>query len=285
MTELTAETVVDGAQPNDLGVAPDGNTVAFVVSPLGRSEEHARSAIWLAATDGSSTPRRLTAGTVEDRSPHWSPDGAWLYLPSDRAERGIPQLHRLPLAGGEAGAVTDWSQALPTSGHCRVARSSRCWPLTRRPRRRNGGSGERTGSGDSLPAAFHPDAEPFPREAIEALVVDPPAFAVEQNVQPPGAGANLHRRNIAQVALQRSLIPRLTAGSAARPAADPNETHHHVCLGRLHPCVRSASRRRCVSRLRSATSIPPSAWSKAYTICSSENVSLVTLRPPRDGSF
>jgi dipeptidyl aminopeptidase/acylaminoacyl peptidase len=105
---LTAEMIVDGLIPSEPQLAPDGKFVAFTVAPVGRRERERQSAIWLAATDGTTPPRRVTAGVVEDRLPRWSPDGAWLYFLSDRDERGKAQLHRLPIAGGEAEALTDW---------------------------------------------------------------------------------------------------------------------------------------------------------------------------------
>lgn len=112
MTELTAEMVVDGLQPSDLRLAPDGQMVAYVVAPIGQRDEHRTSAIWVAATTDGTPPRRISAGTAEDRGPRWSPDGASLYFLSDRLERGKPQLHRLPLEGGESEALTDWKPGL-----------------------------------------------------------------------------------------------------------------------------------------------------------------------------
>src|SRR5688572_19238293 len=106
MAELTAEMVVDALVPSEVQVAPNGRQVAFVVAPVGRREEQAQTAIWLVPTDGARPARQVTAGLVHDRSPRWSPDGAWLYFLSDRAERGTAHLHRLALDGGEAQALT-----------------------------------------------------------------------------------------------------------------------------------------------------------------------------------
>ncbi|CAA9562505.1 MAG: hypothetical protein AVDCRST_MAG88-1615 [uncultured Thermomicrobiales bacterium] len=106
--ELTAELIVDGLLPADPRLSPDGRHVAFAVAPVGQREEGRKSAIWLASTDGAAPPRRLTAGLANDTMPRWSPDGAWLFFLSDRAERDRAQLQRLPLAGGEAEALTDW---------------------------------------------------------------------------------------------------------------------------------------------------------------------------------
>ncbi len=70
--ELTAEMVTDGLVPSNPRLAPDGRHVAYAVAPVGQREERRRSAIWLVATAGASPPRQY-----------------------------------LPLAGGEAEALTD----------------------------------------------------------------------------------------------------------------------------------------------------------------------------------
>jgi dipeptidyl aminopeptidase/acylaminoacyl peptidase len=105
--ELTAELVVDSAVPLEPVVSPDGSWVAYVVAPVGRRAGRRRlSALWLAAADGSSPPRQLTAGTAAESSPHWAPDSASLFFVSDRT--GSAQVHRIRLDGGEAEALTGW---------------------------------------------------------------------------------------------------------------------------------------------------------------------------------
>lgn len=111
--ELTAELIADGRIPSESALSPvatagGGYLVAYTVATLGRREREPQSAVWLAAADGSAPPRRATAGVAQDRAPGWSPDAAWLYFLADRAKRGEAQLYRLPLAGGEAEALTDW---------------------------------------------------------------------------------------------------------------------------------------------------------------------------------
>src|SRR5450432_3815172 len=103
---LTAELVVDGAVPRQPGMSPDGRWVAYVVAPVGKLGERRLSALWIAAADGSSPPRQLTAGTAADSGPRWAPDSASLFFLSDRA--GSVQLHRIRLDGGEAEALTSW---------------------------------------------------------------------------------------------------------------------------------------------------------------------------------
>jgi dipeptidyl aminopeptidase/acylaminoacyl peptidase len=103
---LTAELVVDGAVPEQPEISPDGCWVAYVVAPAGQRGERRLSAVWIAAADGSSPPRQLTAGTAADSGPHWAPDSASLFFMSDRT--GSAQLHRIRVDGGEAESLTEW---------------------------------------------------------------------------------------------------------------------------------------------------------------------------------
>jgi dipeptidyl aminopeptidase/acylaminoacyl peptidase len=103
---LTAELVVDGAVPEEPAISPDGRWVAYVVAPVGQMAERRLSAVWIAAADGSSPPRQLTAGTAGDSGPRWAPDSASLFFMSDRT--GSAQLHRIRVDGGEAESLTEW---------------------------------------------------------------------------------------------------------------------------------------------------------------------------------
>ena len=100
-TDLTAEMIVDGAVPRCPVISPDGRWVAYSVAALGLKEPPL-SALWVAAADGSSPPRKLTAVTAPDCVPRWAPDSASLFFGSDR------QLHRIRLDGGAAEALTTW---------------------------------------------------------------------------------------------------------------------------------------------------------------------------------
>jgi dipeptidyl aminopeptidase/acylaminoacyl peptidase len=103
---LTAELVIDGAVPWEPAISPDGHWVAYVVAPVGQAGERRLSAVWIAAADGSSPPRQLTAGTAGDSGPRWAPDSASLFFMSDRT--GSAQLHRIRVDGGEAESLTEW---------------------------------------------------------------------------------------------------------------------------------------------------------------------------------
>ncbi len=90
----------------DPRLSPDGATVAYVVTTVDKEENSYRSAIWLAAVDGSAPPRQLTSGKKSDSTPRWSPDGSRLAFTSNR-DGDHKQLYVLPLEGGEPTCLTD----------------------------------------------------------------------------------------------------------------------------------------------------------------------------------
>ncbi|HYH28778.1 MAG TPA: S9 family peptidase [Pseudonocardia sp.] len=108
-------------QPVDIGrlvtasdpkVSPDGLRVAFVVTRVDLDGNRYRSAVWLAAADGSSPPFPLTAGEHGDGQPAWSPDGRRLAFVRGR-EDGRSSLHVLPIDGpGETITVCERPEAV-----------------------------------------------------------------------------------------------------------------------------------------------------------------------------
>jgi len=93
---------------SDPRLRPGGEEVAYVVWAIDEDENEYRQSIWLARTDGSEPPRRLTSGT-NDAQPRWSPDGQQLAFVSKRGEddKAHRQLYVLPLSGGEPECLTD----------------------------------------------------------------------------------------------------------------------------------------------------------------------------------
>src|SRR5436853_6696916 len=85
-------------------ISPDGGHAAYVLVTVNAKHEGYETSLWLVGTDGASPPRRLTAGPKAG-APRWSPDGTTLAFL--RPKDGRPQLHLLPLAGGEAQQLTD----------------------------------------------------------------------------------------------------------------------------------------------------------------------------------
>ncbi|MGW4460594.1 S9 family peptidase [Micromonospora sp. NPDC004704] len=118
-TQLTAELVVDGRAPRTPALSPDGRWVAYVVAPGGQAGDHPVSELWVAAADGTGSPRRLTSGEAHDSAPRWAADSVVVYFLSDRAERGTAQVHRVGLVDGVVQALTSWSGGV--SGHLPLA--------------------------------------------------------------------------------------------------------------------------------------------------------------------
>ncbi len=85
--------------------SPDGAWVAFVRVAVDRLRNRYRRSIWLAPADGSTAPRRFTAGPA-DTAPRWSPDGRWLAFIGRRGDAEAAQLYVIRADGGEARALT-----------------------------------------------------------------------------------------------------------------------------------------------------------------------------------
>ncbi|HEY3481133.1 MAG TPA: S9 family peptidase [Streptomyces sp.] len=119
---LTAEMVVDVAAAAGPVISPDGRLVAYGVVANGGQDGYPsgcpHGSLWVTAADGSTAPRRLTDGTARDVDPKWAPDSGSLFFSSDREERGLAQLQRIPPDGGEgvAEALTSWRGGI--RDHC-----------------------------------------------------------------------------------------------------------------------------------------------------------------------
>ena len=121
--DLFAFSIVSDPQP-----APDGSSIAYVVTKLNQEADDYKAAIWLASTDGEA-PVQLTNGASRDTSPRWSPDGATIAFVSNRpgtanataknaegksdvkpdskgSEKPKSQIWTIRVAGGEARQLT-----------------------------------------------------------------------------------------------------------------------------------------------------------------------------------
>ena len=111
--------------PGALTLSPDGKHVAFAVGLIEGSAY--RSKLFVAPTDGSAPPQRLTDNDF-DSAPRWSPDGATIaFLRLDA--QGRRQLFVMPASGGAARQLTDHPLGVGspvTARHARAA-SAAVW--------------------------------------------------------------------------------------------------------------------------------------------------------------
>jgi Tol biopolymer transport system component len=87
--------------------SPDGRRVVFPVSEPAYDEKKESADLWIAATDGSARPRRLTAAKGSESAPAWSPDGKRIAFAAKREDDDVAQIYVIDVAGGgEAQRVT-----------------------------------------------------------------------------------------------------------------------------------------------------------------------------------
>ena len=101
MRRITADDLYHFKLVSEPQFAPDGRTIAFVVTTIEREANDYRSSLYLAAADGSGT-RRLTHADAKDGAPRWSPDGAHLAFLSNRGAQQQAQIWLIRPDGGEA---------------------------------------------------------------------------------------------------------------------------------------------------------------------------------------
>lgn len=85
-------------------VSPDGSRIVFTHKKVGAMNEYITD-LWTVPTDGSAPAAPFTSGE-RDGSPQWSPDGSWVAFVSGREDKRRPQIYRIGADGGEARAVT-----------------------------------------------------------------------------------------------------------------------------------------------------------------------------------
>ena len=100
---IKIEDVYDIKWLEDVRVSPKGDLIAYVQVMPDRLKNTYRRSIWLATLNGEY--KQFTAGTHQDHSPRWSPDGKTLAFVSTR-NNDKPQIYLIPVDGGEAQPLT-----------------------------------------------------------------------------------------------------------------------------------------------------------------------------------
>lgn len=95
---------------SDLQIAPDGATVAYLVTSYDKAEDESRSALWV--TDwASGGPVQLTRGESVSE-PRFSPDGRFISFLTARPADGLTQVWLLDRRGGEPRQLSHLSEEI-----------------------------------------------------------------------------------------------------------------------------------------------------------------------------
>lgn len=105
---IPTESYYDVTRVTEVAVSPDGDRVAFLATDAEPAEKRHRTSLFVAPTDGSRGPHRLTRAS-DAGSPAWSPDGDRLAFVAAREEDLELVVDRNPedVDGGEDGADDD----------------------------------------------------------------------------------------------------------------------------------------------------------------------------------
>lgn len=89
--------------------SPDGKQIVYAVTHYDEKSDADKQTIWLMDV-ASGKRRQMTAGSFNDSSPHFSPDGEKIGFISDRS--GKPQIYTIAVDGGEASPLTSIDQGV-----------------------------------------------------------------------------------------------------------------------------------------------------------------------------
>ncbi len=95
---------------SDLQIAPDGDTVAYLVTSYDKSADESRSALWVAPWSGGEGVQITRGDSVSE--PRFSPDGRYLSFLAARPSGGPTQLWVLDRRGGEARQLSHTDQEI-----------------------------------------------------------------------------------------------------------------------------------------------------------------------------
>ena len=107
---LTHETLYLMKRVGTPSVSPDGKWVVFSVTEPSYDDKQNVTDLWVASSDGSSKPRKITSMKSGESDPVWSPDSRRIAFAAKRDADEQSQIYILDLAsGGEAQRVTNLS--------------------------------------------------------------------------------------------------------------------------------------------------------------------------------
>ena len=109
---ITAEDLYRFQTVSEPQISPDSTHVIFCVQTVEQKTEKKFTHLWLVATDGSRSAHQFTYGKHQNTQPCWSPDGSQIAFISNRDDEKQAQLYLIPLAGGEARPLTEFSGSI-----------------------------------------------------------------------------------------------------------------------------------------------------------------------------
>lgn len=110
---LTHETMWLMKRVGAPAISPDGKWVVFSVTEPSYDDKEQTSDLWLAPTDASAAPRKITALKAGESDPSWSPDSRRIAFSAKRDADEVSEIYLLDISGGgEAQRITNLSTGL-----------------------------------------------------------------------------------------------------------------------------------------------------------------------------
>lgn len=107
---ITHEEMIAMKRVGTAKVSPDGNWIVFSVTDPSYDEKDVSTDLWIAPTDGSLKPRKLTSSKGSESAYAWSPDGKMIAFSAKREGDEVGQIYIINIAdGGEAQRFTNLS--------------------------------------------------------------------------------------------------------------------------------------------------------------------------------
>ena len=95
---------------SEINVSPDGLFLAYTVTSSDLKKDTTRDVVWMLPTSGGN-PIRMTTDEHDSSFPHWSPDGRYLAVLSDRKDE-TTQVWLFDRRGGDAQQLTEFKQGV-----------------------------------------------------------------------------------------------------------------------------------------------------------------------------